>query len=472
MQTEKIVKLLGDWSLGRGALYQRLAGAFKVAIKHRLIGEGDSLPPERQLAIALSISRSTVIKAYRQLKDENWAASRRGSGTRINTLKANEIAAIKTTTAARIARPALYEQFDGNAFELIDFSVSSPAMPVQLTETIQAAVSQLGGDRMYYPLGLPELREAVAVYLTAQGVSTNSEQILITTGAQQAISLISEFYLERGDRVVIENPTYFGALDAFRQREAKLVTFEQTGEGIALDSFERAVKAASPRFVYLTAACQNPTGYVIKKAERVVIKQICEQTGTPLISDETLIDLILPPNKGRTLADSDEKGNTIVLGSLSKVVWAGLRIGWIRAAENVISQLSERKIVADLGSSLISQAVALDIFPHLETIKAERRQELSSKRDVLSVLLKTNLPDWQWQTPQGGFFLWITIPEGDAKAFSQLAQRHGVAVTPGASMSVYNSHKRNLRMTFSLDLESLESGIQRLASAWSRYQPS
>jgi len=157
---------------------------------------------------------------------------------------------------------------------------------------------------------------------------------------------------------------------------------------------------------------------------------------------------------------------------LSKVVWAGLRIGWIRAAENVISQLSERKIVADLGSSLISQAVALNIFPHLETIKAERRQELSAKRDALSALLKTNLPDWQWQTPQGGFFLWITIPEGDAKAFSQLARRHGVAVTPGTSMSVYNSHKRNLRMTFSLDLESLESGIQRLASAWSRYQPS
>ena len=321
----------------------------------------------------------------------------------------------------------------------------------------------------YAPLGLPELRQAIARYFEQAGLPTRAEHILVTSGAQQALSLAATFYVQRGDVVLVENPTFFGALDTFRALGARLIPVPVDREGVRVDVLERALGTCLPRLLYLTPTFHNPTGAFLSPARRRVVASLAKEFAFPVIEDNALADLTITGDTPPPLASFAPGEAVLTLGSMNKLFWQGLRVGWIRAPEALITRLGRLKVIADLGTGSLTQAIALQLLTHIEEVKARRQQQLQVHLALVTALLQNHLPAWTWTTPSGGFFLWVRLPLGDASEFAQLALRFAVVVTPGAVMSVDDSHQQYLRLPFLLAPDVLEIGIQRLAQAWNVY---
>jgi DNA-binding transcriptional MocR family regulator len=156
----------------------------------------------------------------------------------------------------------------------------------------------------------------------------------------------------------------------------------------------------------------------------------------------------------------------LTIGSLSKLVWPGLRLGWIRAPEPIIQRLARLKSAMDLASPITTQAVAARLFGALDVVRALRRQQLKPRRDLLASLLGERIPEWTFRVPHGGLFLWVELPSGDAREFAQFAVRHGVVALPGSTLSADESHTTFLRIPFLAEPETLRRGVDRLATAW------
>ena len=210
---------------------------------------------------------------------------------------------------------------------------------------------------------------------------------------------------------------------------------------------------------------------VLATFQRREIVRLAAEFNLPLVEDNTLADLALTQNTPSPLATYAQDASIITIGSMSKLFWAGLRVGWIRAPQSVINRLGRVKVVNDLGSSVISQTIAARLLPETNRIKTLRRQELEAKLELLESLLAECLPDWKWERPTGGIFLWVKLPQGEASAFAQVALRYGVVIVPGTTMSLDNSHPDYLRLPFSLDAATLTEGIKRLVAAWHAYLP-
>ena len=211
-------------------------------------------------------------------------------------------------------------------------------------------------DRLYYPMGLPTLRQAVASYYERAGLPTRPEQVLVTNGAQHAIALCAALYLQRGDSVLVEDPAYFGALDAFRVAGARVSPLPVDAGGVPPAVLRDSITATAARLIYLTPTFQNPTGAVMPKAARREVARIAVELGVPVIDDGTLADLVLDGAPPPLIARFAPAAPVLTIGSLSKLMWPGLRIGWVRAPEPIVERLARLKSANDLGSPLLTQA--------------------------------------------------------------------------------------------------------------------
>jgi DNA-binding transcriptional MocR family regulator len=198
--------------------------------------------------------------------------------------------------------------------------------------------------------------------------------------------------------------------------------------------------------------------------------KMAQEVNLPLIEDLTLANIVLEKEPPPPLAAYAQEGAVITIGSLSKIFWAGLRVGWIRGPVPLIERLVRLKAVTDLGSSMISQLIAIQLMPYLEQVKHLRRQELTSRRDLLLELLQNGMPLWSWQRPRGGLFVWVHLPEGDARELAQEALHGGVMMLPGTTLSVDGTHTTWLRLPIFLPPDRLQRGMERLSSAWERYR--
>ena len=470
-QEHEMAGLLGDWRQGGGPLYRRLAGAIQSAIADVRLLPGAKLPAERLLARALGVSRTTVAQAYEVLRRDGWAESRQGSGTWIT-------AGAQRFAGMGVGPPLLTSTFfrrlpDGGASLPVDLSVAGPS-PLDL---VFAAAERLPLPEVlgtlpptgYAPLGLPLLRRLIASRFSQAGAPTDEQQILVTSGAQQAISLIASACVERGDAVVLEAPTYAGALDAFSRAGARVVPLPVGPAGVPFEKLRDAVKAVRPRLVYLMPTFQNPTGAVIPERERRRIAQLADELQVTIVEDNTLAEVTLEGTTPPPLAHYSEGGTVVSLGSMSKLFWPGLRLGWIRASASTVAGLGQLKVMSDLGTSALSQALACMLLPDTRLAVAARKGELLARRKVLETGLKDALPEWAWNTPKGGLFLWVRLPLDDARSFVEAAWRHGVAVTPGAMLAPDGRYADHVRICFVVGEDELRLGIERLARAWKSY---
>jgi DNA-binding transcriptional MocR family regulator len=422
---------------------------------------GEPLPADRALASALAVGRSTVVAAYDLLRRDGRIVRRQGSGTQV---AGTARAARRPTTGAPLFLHLL-EPRDG----VIQLTCAAPGTPppevAEAYTSIVPALTGISGDIGYHPMGHPMLRDAIAERYTRHGLRTGPDRILITNGAQQALSLLARAFLTPGAPVLVEAPTYHGALEAFRDVAAVPRTLP-----VGLAGLKMAARQHRPALAYVISTFHNPTGSVLSPLARRTLAEAATATSVPLIDDEVLADLGFPGEQAPPPLAAYAEG-VISVGSLSKIVWAGLRIGWVRAPEPVIARLARLLAVHDLGGNIPGQLAAAALLPLLESLTQQRAAELKARHDHLRAQLAQHLPDWDAPPVRGGQTLWVRLPHGDATSFAQAALRDGVAVLPGNGLDASGRSNEYLRLHFLASPGDLTEATRRLAEAWRTYHP-
>ncbi|WP_232297450.1 MULTISPECIES: PLP-dependent aminotransferase family protein [unclassified Actinoplanes] len=456
---------LGRWSAGRGPLYLLLAGRLRALIDDGDLPPGAALPTDRALATALSAGRTTVVAAYDLLRQEGRLVRRQGSGTWVAGAGAEP-----PNTTEPTVNPVFLHLLDPPD-HVAQFACAGPlAAPPEVIAAYRGALEALGGpDLGYHPAGHPRLRAALAERYTARGVPTSPGRILITTGGQQGLALLARALVAPGAEVLVQAPTYPGALEIFRESAAALVPIRNTIEGYA------AALARKPALAYLIPANHNPTGHTLPESNRRAIVAAALAHGVPLIVDDVTADLTFPDRRARTAPDAraapdaaaaPDADELITVGSLSKVVWGGLRIGWVRAQPALIGRLARLKAVIDLGSGVLDQLAAVELLENLDDLAGQRIRTLAARHDHLCAELRRHLPEWQFEPARGGQTIWVRLPHGDAASYAQAALREGVAVLPGGSLDPSGASTDHLRIPFVAEPAALTAGVRAMAAAW------
>lgn len=465
--------ILEDWKRGHGPLYRRLATGFEVAIRSGRARSGVRLPTQRALVQLLGISRNTAVAAYDHLAANGWVERRVGSGTYVAVSRSRPDRAQAATPLALVTPMARSTQRDDE----IDLTHAVPT----ITVAQQVEMQQLSLDAMfptrYFPAGIPELRAELADMFTADGLATDPQQVIVTTGAQQALSLVAQLLLKPGDQVVLETPTYFGAIDLLRAHYTELVPVPMLDDGWDLDLFERAVRDPAARLAFLTPTFHNPTSLVMGDGARRRVARAITGAGVALIEDDTLIDLSFAPTGAggradagagvpRRIAAHAPEAVVFNAGSLSKLYWHGLRVGWLRVPELFVDRVVQSKALADFGTSLHAQHVAAALIADLPRLRHERRARVIETRDRFASLLDEQIPEWRFTVPDGGQFLWVELPTACATAMVAAAARHGVRLFAGATMDIAELPDQYVRLPFTLEPSDVEPAVHRLAAAW------
>lgn len=465
----RLASLLTGWAQGDGPLYRQLTETLQRLLELGDVPPAVKLPSERALAEALSISRTTVVNAYTLLKETGWLESRQGSGTWTQRAVGPKPGVLLAEDEDRLSGYAPHLP------TMIDFSSAAvPGLSI-VTETATSLrtkdLAELVAADGYIRAGLPQLREAIAHWLTEQGVPTTSGEILVTSGAQQGLELVAMSTLNPGDSVVVENPTYRGALQAFGVLGVRLVPVPVDERGASLTALERALERSNPAAVYLLPTAHNPTGAVTPDSVRAQVATLTARRDILLIDDASPADTLFRGEMPPLLASYAPEARSVTIGSFSKSFWGGLRVGWVRAPAPMIGQFSRvKRGVTELGTSLVSQLIALRLLPRIEEARSLRRRQLAAGYGEVTELLSSQLPSWTWQRSYGGASLWVRLPHGTGATFSQIALRHGVALVPGPIFSADQTCEQNIRLSFAQRPAVLRSGVRRLALAWDSYQ--
>jgi len=350
--------------------------------------------------------------------------------------------------------------------ENIDLSVSAPTDLRHLPPTdVGAAWAALDGNGLD-PRGLPRLRAEVARHLTEhQQLPTDPDDLVITSGAQEALSLLGRAFRPRSGALVTTCPTYPGLAGAFADTGREIITVPADSAGADPSAIARAGRAPGA-IVFLMPTGHNPAGMVMPAVRRQSIAAVADIGEVTVVEDLALADLALdaglPPPPLAALSP-----RVVAVGSASKLLWPGLRVGWIRADEPLRSAVLARKAALNLATSAVSQAVTAELLAAVGPgWLAAYRAALAHRRDHLTSLLRTHLPAWRTQSPQAGLSLWVELPVGGADAFAHAAARHGVTVAAGSAMCLDGRHGRHLRLSFAEPLDTLALAVERLVAAW------
>jgi DNA-binding transcriptional MocR family regulator len=470
-----LAKVLGDLPRGDGPLYQQLAHVITQAALNGELLPGTRLPPERALALALKLSRTTVAQAYARLREAGTIESRHGSGTWVRRAgKTAWPSPQEHEVSSAFRRNVVFRSLIERSGDAISF-VSAQLPPLPEIDAAAKAVARqgtasLGNGEGYFPMGLPVLRQAVAAHLGRTGLPTREEQILITNGAQQAISLVAGLLVARGEAVVTEDPTYIGAIDVLVSAGARVLALPGAAHDLDLDRLQ-SLMAMRPRLLYVVPTYHNPTGGLMPERTRQEIARIADDLQVPVVEDNTLAGIVLGGEPPPPIAAFAKNAPILTLGSLSKLFWAGLRVGYIRGPEAWIVRLGRFKALSDLGGPLVSQAIAALLLDQAEAAAQTRHREVTTKLDLLTKLIGKHLPAWTWEKPEGGLLLWARMPAGDAEELAQIAARHGVTLVPGSANSPDHRFADYVRLPIVADAATMREGIARLARAAQEYQP-
>lgn len=329
--------------------------------------------------------------------------------------------------------------------------------------TDQAAVAlQYGGGS-----GQEGLKVRLSALMAEQGIEVEPADILITVGAQQALDLVGKLFIDPGDEIAVEAPSYVGALSAFSVYEPRYLQIALDDDGLSVDAFEAALAAgAGPKFLYVCPNFHNPAGVTLSLARRRRLIEVCRAAGVPIIEDDPYGMLRFEGQPLPSLRSLDP-GNVIYLGTLSKVFCPGIRVGWTVAPPGTTAQLVLLKEAADLCSSNLNMLVAEGWLADRDRwtgTLADLVDVYRRRRDACLAALESHFPaGTTWTRPGGGFYVWVTIPGADAKAMLPEAVARGVAYVPGTAFFPDGSGRDRLRLAFCYPPEdAIEEGVRRL----------
>ncbi len=366
--------------------------------------------------------------------------------------------------------------------DVISFAGGLPATEVFPVAEILEACGRVLKDKGAYSLqygsteGYPPLREMIARHTARYGIQISPDNIMITSGSQQALDLLGKIFINRGDRIVVESPTYLGALQAWNAYGAEYVPVPSDEFGMITDELEKALRTG-PKFIYALPNFQNPTGSTLIMERRMQLVELADRYGVPIIEDdpygqlrfegEHLPSLVVIDNKIHT-NNGSYTGNVIYLSTFSKIIAPGLRLAWVIAPIEVIHRLVLAKQGTDLNSATFNQVLALEVGQHGYIDRHVKMicEVYKVRRDVmLDTLTELMPPGVHWTHPQGGLFLWATLPEGlSTTALFPEAVAEKVAYVPGTSFFPCGGGDNTMRLNFSYSApEKITEGIARLA---------
>jgi DNA-binding transcriptional MocR family regulator len=456
LSARRVAEVIGDFD--RSPAYQGLAEGLRVLITDGRVPVGVRLPSERELTEALGVSRTTVTRAYAELRDRGFLTSRQGSGSVASLPAAHGFRGDHLLTPN--------EQADGK----IDLTCAAPVPGSGLLAAYQRAVAEmpryLSGSG-YYPSGLPELREAVAARYAARGVPTSPDQVMIVPGAMTGLAVVTRALVKRGTRALVESPTYPNGIATLRHSGARLVSSHIARDDARIGPLLDVVRQVAPALALLIPDFHNPTGHLMSDDTRERVATELARAGTTPVIDESMVDL---PLDGQPMPApfAAYARDAVTVGSLSKPFWGGIRVGWVRAPQGLMDALVRSRLSLDLGTPLLEQLVAIDLLATGETFLHQRREQLRDARDVAVAALAEHLPEWQVRKPGGGLSLWCELPEDKAHSSDLVPYAAGrdVVVVPGPSFAPEGGLDRFLRIPYTSPPRVLEDANARNAVAW------
>lgn len=432
-------------------LYRQLYEQIRSAIRMGSVRNGDRLPPTRELAAELGLNRTTVSAAYSLLEEEGLIRGEVGRGSFVQY--EGEFTAAPDTGIVSFAssRPA------EDHFPIEEFRATSQEV-IQSSQV--GSILQLGSPSGYGPLRHHLLEQA-----RSEGSAGPEDDILITSGCQQALDMLQRAFIGPADAVLLEDPVYHGLKNVFSRVGARLVGVPVREDGLDLDYLGRTILTEHPRMVVVTPEFQNPTGATIPLEQRERLARMVEQSGALLVENCIYKELRYEGDPIRTVKSM--AGGTLQLGSFSKVAFPGLRVGWIIGPRPLIARLTETKQWCDLHSDQLSQAILLRfaesgrLEQHLKRVRTMGAARLHTALDACSRHLPAGT---RFSRPRGGMSLWVRLPEPlDANELLPLAQRERVDYLPGKHFSISHYEPGSLRLSFGgLSPEQIESGLATL----------
>jgi 2-aminoadipate transaminase len=357
--------------------------------------------------------------------------------------------------------------------EVISLAGGMPFVQALPSEEILRVVTGVITDRAAVALqygggsGQPSLRIRLAAVMAEQGIDAEPDDVLITVGAQQALDLVGKLFIDPGDEIAVEAPSYVGALSAFSVYEPRYLQIPMDDDGLSVDALEAALASgAHPKFLYVCPNFHNPAGVTLSLERRRRLVEVCREAHVPIVEDDPYGMLRFEGDALPSLRSLDAE-NVIYLGTLSKIFCPGIRVGWTVAPAGTTAQLVLLKEAADLCSSNLNMLVA-------EAWLADRDRWTGTLRDLVGVyrgrrdaclaaLERHFPPGTTWTRPAGGFYVWVTIPGADTKAMLPEAVAHGVAYVPGTAFYADGSGRDRLRLAFCYPPEdAIEEGVRRL----------
>lgn len=354
----------------------------------------------------------------------------------------------------------------------------------QFQEAADTVIREHGAHALQYSAteGERDLRAMIARHTARYGIAVSADNVLITSGSQQALDLIGRVFLNPGDHVLVEAPTYLGALQAWSAYQAEYLTAGMDDDGMRMHELAAALRGG-PKFIYALPNFQNPTGVTLSLARRRELVQLADEHGVPILEDdpygqlryegEHLPSLVTLDADYRGLRKSDYSGNVLYLSTFSKTLAPGLRLGWIIGPVDVIRRLAQAKQGADLHTSTLVQLIAYEVARSgfLDQHIRRLRVAYAERRDaMLAAMARHFPPSMTWTRPQGGLFLWARLPDTlDATEVMKQALAEKVAFVPGAPFYPDGSGTHTLRLNFThATPDVIEEGIARLGRVFSR----
>jgi 2-aminoadipate transaminase len=447
-------------------IYRQLYDRIREAIASGSLARGERIPPTRELAGLLGLNRTTVSAAYDLLESEGLIRGYVGRGTFVEGAGAESPALDwESMLPAEESLPAR-----GSAAR-ISFASSRPSELLFPLDEFRATcrkvigspeaaqILQLGPAGGYGPLRRYLLEQA-----RQSGAAGPEDDILITSGCQQAFDLVQRVLASRGETVLLEDPVYPGVRNVFQRGGARVIGVPVGEDGIQVEALARAIEKERPRLMVIAPNFQNPTGTTVPLAARRVVLENARRGGVIVIEDDLYGELRYQGAEIASFKQLDAAGSTLLLKSFSKIAFPGLRVGWAIGPRHLIARLTEAKESCDLHSDQLSQAVLLEfaasgrLATHLREMLRAGAERLKACLDACAAELPKGS---RWTHPEGGMNVWVRLPEPlDAADMAARAEREGVSFLPGRYFVVSRPHTHFLRLSFAgLEPEQIREGM-------------
>ena len=470
-------------------IYIQIFEQIRDQILSGVLAPGYRLPPERKLAESLDVNRTTVLNAYRELKSEGLVGSHVGQGTVVLS-HLTDVSPKETGDRESPAWNQMFSQYSNglgqvlvgsllalaSRDDVISFAtgIASPESgPIEIFSGIEAGIS---ADARHKALqhspteGFFSLREAICTLVQKRGIYCSTDEVITLSGSQQGIDIAARVFLDPGDIVVVEEPSFFPAIQVFRALGARVIGIPADGRGMRVDMLEQLLLRYRPKLVYTIPSFQNPSNIEMELERRKKLVELSHKFKFIILEDDAYAGLCYEGQQLPALRSMDSDGYVIYLSTFSKSVYAGLRLGFIVAQKQVVKQFSAAKQVMDLHSNSVSQWVVerFIVEGKLDSHVARLCSEYRKKRDIMHEALSMRcIRGMEWNRPKGGYYFWLKLPQGvSASRLVTAAAAKKVVFVPGKPFFTNGQGDDYIRLNFTFaSQKDIKEGIGRLCEA-------